>query len=247
VRESGESPKAQDAYSRMAHLPRNAWAWEYLRRNPHYLTAYMKRDTAFLAQWPLQRFEDPDIDARDANVFWCPDACRYVLPLTASLRCAQEDGHDFSLNGLQCRVTIHREDDRWHILFAQDGRALQLEISGTDNLDNCALFTAVLPPPRLRTARLLALRRLSDLMTHRCLRPALYPPERRSARLIHVLRALDLSLARAPHRDIAIALFGRERVERDWHHAHNHLRDHVRRAITAGRELMEGGYRKFLR
>ena len=229
---------------------RSFWAWEYLRRNPLYHAAYMKfhtkPGTAEAAKWSLARFEDPAFDGRVADVFWQRQACRQVLPLTASPQRVVGEGHYFSLDGLRCRVNIYRDGDATHILFSESGRSLQLEISGASDLKNSVLFTSALPAPKLRAARLLAVRRLSDLMTHRCLRPSLYPPERRSARLTRVLQALDGSLAGTSHRDIGIALFGEARIDRDWHHPHNYLRDHVRRAIAYGRNLMEGGYRRLL-
>ena len=192
---------------------RSCWGWEYLRRNPLYHAAYRKFHTnpatAEAAKWSLVRFEDPAFDSRVADVFWQRQACRHVLPLTASPRRADGEGHYFSLDGLRCRVNIYRDGDATHILFAESGRALQLEISGDVDFGNCALFTPVLPPPKLRVARLLAVRRLSDLMKHRSLRPVLYPPERRSARLMRVLQALDGSLAGTSHRDIGIALLGK--------------------------------------
>ena len=58
---------------------------------------------------------------------------------------------------------------------------------------------------------------------------------------------LDGSLAGASHRNIAIALFGPERVEADWNDPGENLRDRVRRAVKRGRDLMNGGYLKFLR
>jgi hypothetical protein len=59
--------------------------------------------------------------------------------------------------------------------------------------------------------------------------------------------ALDGHLAGVPHRQIAIAMFGEERVARDWSDPGEHMRDAVRRAIARGLALMEGGYRMFLR
>ncbi|WP_425374799.1 DUF2285 domain-containing protein [Mesorhizobium tamadayense] len=59
-----------------------------------------------------------------------------------------------------------------------------------------------------------------------------------------MLQALDGSLAGASHQEIAIALFGRRRVEEGWSHPGNHIRDQVRRAIQRGRYLMGGGYRQ---
>ncbi|WP_245425718.1 DUF2285 domain-containing protein [Mesorhizobium sp. WSM3862] len=61
-----------------------------------------------------------------------------------------------------------------------------------------------------------------------------------------VLRALDESLAGASHREIAEALMGEGRVHSDWNDPRDHLRDRIRRAVSRGRALMDGGYRDFL-
>ncbi|MDE2184196.1 MAG: DUF2285 domain-containing protein [Alphaproteobacteria bacterium] len=108
------------------------------------------------------------------------------------------------------------------------------------------LVTPALPIRRLAPSRILGVKRLSDMITHGQLRPALYPREHRAARLARVAQALDGWLADASYREIAIALFGNSRVERDWRHPGNHLRDQVRRAIGYGRALMDGGYQRFL-
>ncbi|WP_342586884.1 DUF2285 domain-containing protein [Mesorhizobium sophorae] len=54
------------------------------------------------------------------------------------------------------------------------------------------------------------------------------------------------SLAGASHREIAEALIGKGRVHADWNDPRDHLRDRIRRAVSRGRALMNGGYRDFL-
>ncbi len=64
-------------------------------------------------------------------------------------------------------------------------------------------------------------------------------------RLILALRALDGRLAEATYREIAIALFGIERVsERDW--ISHDLRDKTARLVRLGLAMMNGGYRRLL-
>ena len=240
-----------ERYKWMAGLPRRAWAWELLRRNADYRAAYHARDAGqqpISEDWPLFVFEDPDTDARAANVFWRREACADVLPVVALPEGCEADAGHFLTENLSCRIRVHEEPqrDRLHILFAEGGRALQLEIEGASRLPEAVLVTPVLPPPDLRRTRLQAVRRLNDLMRHRSLRPVHYPREPRGLRLARVVQAFDWAEAGASHREIAVALFGRARVERDWHAAHNPLRDHVRRAIARGRQLTQTGYRQFL-
>ncbi|WP_363225058.1 DUF2285 domain-containing protein [Mesorhizobium sp.] len=76
--------------------------------------------------------------------------------------------------------------------------------------------------------------------------PLVFSPERHGPRLTFVLRALDGSLAGASHRELAEALVGQRRVHADWRDPRDHLRDRIRRAVSRGRALMNGGYRDFL-
>ena len=108
------------------------------------------------------------------------------------------------------------------------------------------LLTPVLPMSGFSSERLFAVRRFTDLAKHGWLRPSLYPSERGAKRYAHVVAALDGWLEGRPHRDIAVTLFGSSWVDRAWNDSGNHLRDRVRRAIRYGRELMDGGYRRFL-
>lgn len=137
-------------------------------------------------------------------------------------------------------------DGSEHVLFAQEGRWLQLALLGGSARSHHRWMVDALPDAKLGPARLLALRRLADLRTHGVLRGALYPPDPCGPRLVKVLQALDGWLAGASHSDIAAALFGEARAKRDWRDPGGNLRDQVRRAIKRGRWLMTGGYRQFL-
>ena len=247
-----------ETYRWMAALSRLGWAWEFLRRNPAYIRAFHGPGRTALAidldgkdaalVWGLLRFEDPFFDARKANVFWQLDVCREILPLAASLMQRGTKVNTLRLDNLQCRSTVHSlgDDQRRDVLFAQDGRFLQLAIFGDTPLAEALLLTPALPTSTDRASRFLAVRRLADLVGSGSLRASLYPRERRAPRLMRVAQALDGWLADASYREIAVALFGVARVERDWRGSGEHLRDQVRRAVRYGRDLMEGGYRQFL-
>ncbi len=245
-------------YRWMTELPRTAWAWEFLRRNPSYRGDYAGHLAASCASnqsehgdalaWSLLRFEDPARDARKANVLWQMKACREVLPLAAAPMRAGTAVDTLRLSALQCRTTVYDYgvEERTEVLLAQDGRSLQLTIFGQTPLEEALLLTPALPVAPYNKSRLLAVRRLADVVKHGWLRPSLYKRERQSNRLARVVQALDGWLANAPQREIAACLFSRDRVVRDWQHPGNHLRDHVRRAVAYGRELMTTKYRRFL-
>jgi hypothetical protein len=258
------APEAQgdwrdpENYRWMTSLPRTAWAWEFLRRNPNYGSDYASHlaghptdnepDHLSALPWGLLRFENPMIDARAASVFWQMKACRDVLPLAAAKMRPGTAVETLDLSKLQCRTEVYDfgVEDRQEVLLTQDGRSLQLTVFGAIPLEQALLLTPALPEARYSKARLLGVKRLADAVKHGWLRPSLYRRERQSARLSRVVQALDGWLAKAPQREIAAALFSKERVEKDWSDPRNHLRDHVRRAVAYGRDLMDSRYRRFL-
>jgi len=122
---------------------------------------------------------------------------------------------------------------------------MQLCVTGADIERPVALKIDALWPADRITRRLHALECLNLLRGDGRLPGRLFPPDPRGARLAFVLQALDGFLAGAPQREIAVALFGAQRVQADWSDPGNHLRDRVRRAIRRGRTLMNGGYFQF--
>lgn len=219
----------------MSKLPNVAWAWEFLRRDPDYPTTYAKY---------LLQLADPGQDARQAEVFWRKDICSSVLPVESIPVSTTKSPQLLSLDGMRCHVAVIEDEDTQHVLFCDEGRFLQLEVHGP--LTGAVLLTPALLLAEEAPSRLIALRRLSDLVARRSLRPELYPPERRAARFMMMIKALDGAIMNLCRRDIAVRLFGVERVTKEWSDPGNHMRDQVRRAIRSGRRMMAGGYRRLL-
>jgi hypothetical protein len=255
VRDAGQWRNAEN-YAYVKQLPPAGCAWEFLRRNPDYKKAWLvfkadpnasSKENSGAAVFGLLRFASPERDARTANVFWHPGVSREVLRLIASRRDPGDCCPTLPLNELQCRMT--RQSGRageQHILFAEDGRFLQLEIQGLNAMDAARLSTEiVLSPPRLLAAQVQGLRRLADIVSQRCLRACFYPPDKRASRFSRLLQVLDGWSARASYREMALAIFGDARVSADWHNPH--LRDHLRRALRSGTALMLNGYRRLLK
>lgn len=190
--------------------------------------------------------EDPDRDANKALPLWDPDCCPYVLRLVAL-------GTQRPLEPLALLPTDPRPsrrilsgDGTSHILYGQGDRSLQI----------CLSLTSGRGPPRLiaelparasdASAWVNALQCFSQILaTGRIDSPL--PSDKRGNRWLIIIRALDGSLQGMSQREIATILVGAERVESDWRHPGQHLRDRVRRAVKRGHELMNGGYLKLLR
>jgi len=95
--------------------------------------------------------------------------------------------------------------------------------------------------------RLLSLRRLIDLVRHRRFSARLFPADPRIDRWLLALRVHDALAAGASHREIAIELYGAERVGSGWQGEAESLRLRVRRLARDARALASGGYRALMR
>jgi len=173
-----------DSYAFVGALPPAGCAWEFLRRNLDYQKSWRalcsetnpsSEANSDAAVWGLVRFESPERDARSANVFWHRSISREVLPVIAT-KCEPADQQPkVSLDRLQCRVTVHTDRaGELHILFAEDGRFLQLDVQGLQAIETARLTTEIVLSPRLLSARVQSVRRFADLVAHRCLRTCLY-------------------------------------------------------------------------
>jgi len=252
-----------DAYDYTDSLPKRAWAWEFLRRDPlyqrewtgigpavsvehqpHVTVLIANRPLDDLARWACFFADPPEYDATMATVFWRPEACAHVLPVTAV---AGKSTAKFSLSTLHHSTTLLvLSDGSQHLVAHDQGRSLQLAVDGSSLLEPVNLRTEALFEGRHLRARLQALEGLNALVNGQRLPDQLFPVDPRSRRLRHVLQALDGFLAGATYREIAVALFGEARVLADWSDARRHLFDHVRRAVQRGSYLMKGGYRSLL-
>jgi hypothetical protein len=235
----------REAYDWMLSLSAEGWAWEYLRRNAEYrhdyfcfVDAHVRPSAEAAMRWGLLQFVNPDIDARCAPVFWRPATNLSVLSLFRS-----GDWQTDGLEGIECSVTVLEPSnpDVHHVLYSCEGRFLQLAITSDTALYGGRFMVDALPEQG-KDRKLATLKRLADLALHKQLRPHLYGRQRRGPRLAHIAEIMDSHARNPAHRSIAGDVFGKERTDSEW----DNLRDHVRRAVFAGRRLVQGGYLDFL-
>lgn len=93
---------------------------------------------------------------------------------------------------------------------------------------------------------ILPLRRFLDLVRRDRFSLSLYPRDPRTDRWIEMLRVHDAVLDGASLREIGRALFGAERVDRDWNGPSDSLRSRVRRLTRDAAALARGAYRDLL-
>lgn len=244
------------------------WAWEFLRRNPDYRAqwrAAVPRHLPYLTlsdgtqllrlrrrfpraeQWGLYAFADPFRPARSAPVFWLPTATRRVVRARCAMPKPRTDAAPSRLAGFRVqRLAVIGADNIPVVTLKGHGACVILEIHGLGVLTNpCDLVFELdgLEDLNNQTECLKLLQRF----THPPPEGTLRSPFASDERLRHALIALDESMAGKTYRQIAIVIFGEERVSEDWTGASQFLKDRTRRLVARGKELMSGGYRDLLR
>lgn len=255
------------AYDYTARLARREWAWEFLRRNADFriawrtaqleygLVGYDAGTTMIVSQhehpsletWGLLYATAPDQDARMASVFWSPDIYTGVLRLTAFPLSARIDATPFLLRDIACAsVLLEIPNAPQHLLFADNGRGLQLVVEGADVLRPVRLMTNSAPDVAYAAAQIRALHCFNDLRLTGRLNVSSLQRDPLTPRLRHVLRVLDGSLSGASFQDIARAVSPTDFSTEGWLGRVGGMRDRIRRALRRGCHLMKGGYRTLL-
>jgi hypothetical protein len=168
-----------------------------------------------------------------------------VLRLVALGRARPRDLTGVLAIGLRPARAVEAEDGI-HLVYGRGDRSLQLRLRGECGPGPESLMAEFPADPRGTGAWLNALARFSRLQASGRIDERV-PLDPRGPRLCTILRALDGALAGMSQREIAALLVGPERVEADWRHPGQNLRDRVRRAVRRGHALMNGGYLALLR
>lgn len=251
-REEEPDWRRPDTYAYTETLTRIGWAWEFLRRNPAFQADLGSRpsqsskevsERSDLKRWGICFAESAARAVSKAKLFWDPQQCAHVLPLTLGPSAYTEL---LTLKTVSPIATLNSAQGR-HILFCEGAWHLQVWARLEPQIDDRRILTDAVLSTSTFMPRLRSLACFNDLLCAGHLLGRYFPPEPRQYRMTAVLRCLDAILKGAAHRDIAIALHGRKRVDTDWGDPREHLRDTVRRALGRGRSLMNGGYLKLLR
>jgi hypothetical protein len=255
-------------YDYLDFLAKRDWSWEGIRRNGDFFSDCRASSGSFeciersdfvtvvrchrsetaLDRWGLIYSDMPWLNACDARVIWRPDRFAGVLSMTAMAAEAKTDARYFSLRAMRCpSLLILRPDDRQHVVFLQDGCGLQLAVHGESVLKPVRLMIDAAPGGRAAHNQMGLLKCFTDLGVTGRMKPQYGLKKIAARRLKMVLQALDGSIAGASHREIAVAIYGQNRVDADWNDPRENLKDHIRKTVRRGFLLMDGGYRSFLR
>ena len=261
--DDGSAPNGEPG----AALGMSDWAWEFLRRNPAYRSDWrssiprhlpvvtlrdgtrllrLRRRYPRAERWGLFAFTDPARSAPAAPVFWLPGIHGRLIRARGNGAKSSEVGaaaplaafasHRFAAIGIDGVPVVTVKGQGLHV-------ALELHD---------------LPVLTWPSSLVFELEQLEGLSRHtECLKilQRFTRPNTAGApgsifgsdeRLRHALIALDESLAGKTYRQIAISLFGEQRVAEDWRGVSQFLKDRTRRLVAKGHELMNGGYRDLL-
>lgn len=250
------------AYDYLKSAPDSAWAWEFARRNAlikDVLAAPVRVEEAAdgmrivhnmleAATSPIQWASSPDDSAANATVVWNADRVPNVLRAVAVPTRYGFGGATLDMAGIALPKTLFvNGNGRQSLVIGHGMQTLQIAIAGAPITDPVALFVDTKLPKHQRARQLRLLECFRSLRATGVLEDNCFPTHPHSARNAFVLEALDGYLAGMSHREIAIGLYGKARVERDWADASENMRDVVRRAIARGVSTMERGYLDFFR
>lgn len=235
--------RAPARYHPLASIARDGWAWEFLRRNADYGDAWHSglRDPGC---WNLHGYVDPTASADVAPAMWRKSG--YILPVS-QVSASADHTHALDMRDARCDVyRLRVSDTREHVLILDDGRRLQLDVTG-DPVVGRALLSPVAGHADASPTRRMALVRVLDHFTvHGRLPRQLYRGESGAYRLLFILMAHDGVRGGTALQELAPVLFGTTRLQQADTRQMRALRAQTSRAVARGEWLVQEGYRTLL-
>jgi hypothetical protein len=181
-------------------------------------------------------------------VVWSSAFDPHTLSVTAVPAC-KPDPDTLLLRDIEPWLTIATDGHgREHVLLSDGWQHIRLDVEeGRISGHEAVHLEYRLAGLASADSMVSTLQRFLGLCRQRRFVPALFPRDPRIARGLEVLRISDALEHGASQRDIAMALVGEERLERDWAGASDALRSRVKRLIRHARDMAGGGYRELLR
>ena len=255
-------------YDYTARLSRSRWAWEFLRRNAQLRQAIeasgqtvMSEKTACngirllrphcdqsdAEQFGLVFFPNVDANGYDADVFWIPALYARALTVQVTPRHPSERDDIYEETMASCDVT-HLTDrvGREYLLIRGNDHIVQVACVGLSLLsvepvrmkliiDNVSSLDDTLKVIG-KAQRILGREEPKDGSGW----------TRTSLAWRNALIALDAHEAGLTYFETAAIIYSEERAAKAWQSASRAMKDEMRRALSRGRELRDGGYRDLL-
>ena len=242
--------KASAAYFNCYPLPRPSWAWEFCRRHPDYRDKFdaigrrkpRKSNADDAAKWGLFLFENPELHASEALIFWRADAQPGMLRTIPRL--ARANAHAIDLWAASDRKAIALTHAGLVVLLERDGAMYRLLFEDPAEVGAGRLIFDLhisSTPESLREVEEARGFLASFLETPAC-RVAVDPL---AARLARYLQALDGRLAGASYSEIGRVISPGDKAAQGLN-AQALMKGRGRHAVQRGFFLMNGGYRRLL-
>jgi hypothetical protein len=242
--------QASAAYFDCYPLPRPGWAWEFCRRHPQYRAAFdaasrrksLRASGDEAAEWGLFLFENPDIHANEALVFWRADAHPGMLRTLP--RRERANAHAIDLWAATDRKAIALTQAGFVVLIERDGAMYRLLFEDPTKVgDGRLVFDLHISSPPESLHEIEAARGFLASFLDQPKRRA--PVDPQAVRLARYLQALDGKLAGASYTEIGrVISAGDKGVAGPAGQAL--LKGRGRHAVQRGLMLMNGGYRRLL-
>lgn len=169
-------------------------------------------------RWRLECFEAPDAVGLDALVFWRQDAFPGALSVNYHDKETSEHGPDsFKLSNFDCQKQHYVKADGTRIsVLKSQGFWLQIAGKPKDVEAEDQTFSVVFHGGKGTRRRIDALRQLTSLSRNGSENFKLLGRQKMFAKLKNGLIAYDIRSKNGSYKDVAIALFGAEKVEKEW-------------------------------
>jgi hypothetical protein len=189
--------------------------------------------------------ENPDLPAADALVAWCDRLDPSCAKITAAR--TQKGELAFWLDrALACASVVVDQVGIEHVIIGDAASRVALDVVSGSLLDGPAIIGVRLDNAHYAVRQL---RTVQNLFRHHSGVQSAKPISRRcksNDRIVAALRVADARNAGASHRDVAIALFGTERVGTDWNATSDSMRSKIRRLVGLADTYAAGGWRRLL-
>lgn len=250
-------------YDYLWRMSQDRWAWEYLRRNPkfikdanrcpqsdiseltvcHSIKVYKSRvPQDIAARWGLIMMADPALNAFDANVVWSKTAYPDQVAINVVPRAEGETCEIYDDSVALCRISHFTDaNGEEYLLTRGNGCLFQSRCTGLSLLGGKPVKMVLSLPDfqsydRISKAHKEGMRVFGN-------DPTAETPKwtKRTQILRDGLVALDCLDLGMSHKDIAVVLYGEDKVACEWDEAS--MRNAVRYLIKRATSLRNGGYR----
>lgn len=253
-------------YHYLKNMPKEAWAWEFTRRNSEYITAwaghikqcqkqsflpddkdFKKNEMKKASKFGLLYFIDPNLGSKTADLFWSPEIMPYVLSCSLIDHESDEYESQIILADISLELSyVETFDGNSHLILKDECCSIQLLFDEKLDLNTVFDFEVHLPVYCDLVEKIQSVSYLCEFLSYQKCRKFHSLSTRKTIQYIEVLFAFDLLKLGLSHREIAIRLYGESAILEGWDGVSDNTRSKTRRIIKLGEELVVAGYISFL-